>query len=137
MAQMRADRPVSGRMPLVAPSAVPDHGSIGEQEEVVSVVESSQPVPGAIAVTGRTTAVEIGDRVEVQWRLTAAPGLEWTEVFQFTEVGMREGAVDWRDGGGPDVVRDTVRWFVPSSELDEAEAEVAHRLAVANERCGT
>jgi hypothetical protein len=111
-------------------------GSAAVRQEVVTVVEETQTGPEAIAITGRTTAVEIGDRVEVEWTLSAAPGLEWTEVFQFAEVGGRRGAVDWREGGGPDVVRDTVRWFVPSSELDDADAEVDHRLAVANERCG-
>ncbi len=90
---------------------------------------------GAITVTGRSTAKEIGDRVEVEWTLSAVPGLEWTEVFQFTEVGRRDGPVDWREGGGPDVVRDTVRWFVPSAELDDADAEVSRRLEVANQRC--
>jgi len=134
---MRADRPVLGQMALALSATVPDHGSISECQEVVRVVEQSPSVPGAIAVTGRTTAPEIGGRVEVEWTLSAAPGLEWTEVFQFAEVGVREGAVDWRDGGGPDVVRDTLRWFVPGSELGDADAEVAHRLAVANERCGT
>jgi len=92
---------------------------------------------GAVRIIGRTTSGEIGDRVEVEWALDAAPGLEWTEVFQFTEVGARRGPVDWRDGGGPDVVRDTIRWFVPAGELDDADAEVARRLAVANQRCST
>ena len=90
--------------------------------------------PG-ITITGRSTAREIGDRVEVEWALSAVPGLEWTEVFQFTEVSERAGPVDWRHGGGPDVVRDTVRWFVPADELDDAEAEVSRRLEVANRRC--
>ncbi len=45
--------------------------------------------PGSITVTARTTASEVGDRVEVSWALSAAPGLEWTEVFQFTEVAGR------------------------------------------------
>ena len=89
----------------------------------------------AVVVTGRTTAVEIGERVEVEWTLSAAPGLEWIEVFQFAEVGERSGPVDWREGGGPDVVRDTVRWFVPTAALDEADTEVARRLEVANRRC--
>lgn len=88
-----------------------------------------------VAVTGRTTAPEIGERVEVCWALSTVPGLEWTEVFQFTEVAGRRGPVDWRDGGGPDVVRDTIRWFVPVDEIDDADDEVAHRLEVANRRC--
>jgi hypothetical protein len=89
----------------------------------------------AIVVTGRSTASEIGDRVEVEWSLSAAPGLEWVEVFQFAEVGGRQGSVDWREGGGPDVVRDMVRWFVPAGELADADAEVARRVGVANRRC--
>ena len=90
----------------------------------------------AITLTGRTTAKEIGDRVEVEWGLSATPGLEWVEVFQFAEVGGRGGPVDWREGGGPDVVGATVRWFVPTAELDGADREVALRLDVANRRCG-
>ena len=69
----------------------------------------------------------LGERVEVEWRLDGTPDLEWTEVFQFAEVDERQGPVDWTQGGGPDVVGDTVRWFVPSSSLDDAEAEVARR----------
>jgi hypothetical protein len=88
-----------------------------------------------VAVVGRTTAREIGDRVEVEWALDSEPGLEWTEVFQFAEVGGRVGPVDWVDGGGPDVVGSSVRWFVPSASLEDADAEVARRLEVANQRC--
>ena len=90
---------------------------------------------GPIRVTGRTTATEVGDRVAVEWSLSATPGLEWTEVFQITSVGRRTGPEDWLDGGGPDVVGDSVRWFVPVAELDDADAEVTARLAVANRRC--
>ena len=88
-----------------------------------------------IAVVGRTTAREIGERVEVEWQLDATPDLEWTEVFQFAEVAERQGPVDWTQGGGPDVVGGTVRWFVPTSSLDDADHEVARRLEVANLRC--
>jgi hypothetical protein len=88
-----------------------------------------------IAVVGRTTAREIGERVEVEWQLDGTPDLEWTEVFQFAEVEERRGPVDWTRGGGPDVVGGTVRWFVPTSSLDDADAEVARRLEVANQRC--
>ena len=88
-----------------------------------------------ITVVGRTTAREIGERVEVEWRLDGTPGLEWVEVFQLAEVDGRHGPVEWTDGGGPDVVGDAVRWFVPVADLDEADAEVARRLTVANERC--
>ena len=99
--------------------------------------DATDAAADAVRITGRTTAVEVGDRVEVGWTLDRAPGLEWTEVFQFTEVGERPGPVDWRDGAGPDVVRDTIRWFVPAGEFDAAEAEVARRLEVANRRCGS
>ncbi len=88
-----------------------------------------------ISIVGRTTAREIGERVEVEWALDREPDLEWTEVFQFAEVDEREGPVDWTEGGGPDVVGTAVRWFVPNGSLENAEAEVAHRLDVANRRC--
>ena len=87
-----------------------------------------------IAVVGRTTARELGERVEVEWQLDGTPDLEWTEVFQFAEVDERRGPVDWTQGR-PDVVGGTIRWFVPSSSLDDADAEVARRLVVANLRC--
>jgi len=99
------------------------------------MTDADGPDAGAITVTARTAAGEIGDRVEVEWTLSASPGLEWIEVFQFAEVGGRDGPVDWRAGGGPDVIHDVVRWFVPSGELDDADAEVARRLDVANRRC--
>jgi hypothetical protein len=91
--------------------------------------------PGAdITIVGRTTSPEVGDRVEVEWQLSAPPALEWAEIFQMAEVDDRVGPVDWLEGGGPDVIGDTVRWFVPSGSLDNADAEVRHRLSVANER---
>ncbi len=68
-----------------------------------------------VAVVGRTTAREIGDRVEVEWRLTPTPGLEWTEVFQFAEVGGRAArwtgrtAAAGRGGRHGPVVRATRR----------------------------
>jgi len=99
------------------------------------MTEEEGPATGGITVTGRTTAEELGGRVEVAWTLSSVPGLEWTEVFQFAEVGERDGPVDWREGGGPDVVHDVVRWFVPAEELEAADAEVARRLDVANQRC--
>jgi hypothetical protein len=80
-------------------------------------------------------AREIGDRVEIRWALNVGPDLEWTEVFQFASVADRDGPVDWLEGGGPDVVGNSIRWFVPTASMDNAEAEVAHRLRVANERC--
>jgi hypothetical protein len=104
----------------------------GDEDDVA---EEADVETGAISVTGRTTAREIGERVEVEWGLSATPGLEWVEVFQFAEVGERDGPVDWRQGGGPDVVGATVRWFVPTAELDGADREVSRRLEVANRRC--
>ncbi len=88
-----------------------------------------------ITIVGRTTAKEIGERVEVEWALSAEPGAEWMEVFEFASVDARRGPVDWVDGGGPDVVGRSVRWFVPSASIDDADAEVARRLDVANRRC--
>ena len=88
-----------------------------------------------VSVVNRTTARELGDRVEVEWELDVAPDLEWTEVFQFAEVGGRPGPVDWTESGGPDVVGRSVRWCVPTSSLEDADAEVARRLEVANQRC--
>jgi len=90
---------------------------------------------GAISIVGRTTSGEIGERVEVEWRLSTVPDLEWAEVFEFASVGPREGPVEWRDGGGPDVEGDAVRWFVPTASLPAADVEVASRLDVANRRC--
>ena len=90
---------------------------------------------GTISIVGRTTAREIGDRVEVEWALSGVPGLEWAEVFELASVGPREGPVDWRDGGGPDVEGGVVRWFVPTQSLPDADAEVADRLDMANRRC--
>ena len=88
-----------------------------------------------ISIVDRTMAREIGERAEVEWALDAEPDLEWIEVFQFADVDDRVGPVDWTGGGGPDVVGRTVRWFVPTDSLDNADAEVAHRLEVANRRC--
>jgi len=91
----------------------------------------------AIAIAGRSTVREIGERVEVEWALNATPDLEWTEVFQFASVGGRDGSVDWVEGGGPDVEGHVVRWFVPADRLDDADTEVARRLEVANLRCAS
>jgi hypothetical protein len=35
-----------------------------------------------IAIIGRTSEKEIDDRVEVEWKLSAKPELEWAEIFQ-------------------------------------------------------
>jgi hypothetical protein len=87
-----------------------------------------------ITIVGRTTVKEVGERVEVEWELSAKPEIEWAEVFQMAVLSDRDGPVDWMMGGGPDVMGSFVRWFVPIEEIDNAEAEVRHRLSVANER---
>jgi len=35
-----------------------------------------------IMIVERTVVKEIGDRVEVEWKLSAKPELEWAEIFQ-------------------------------------------------------
>jgi len=89
-----------------------------------------------ITIVGRTTVKEVGERVEVEWKLSAEPELEWAEIFQMAVLSDREGPVDWMMGGGPDVMGSVVRWFVPMEEIENADAEVKHRLLVANERLG-
>ncbi len=89
---------------------------------------------GDIVVVRRSTADELGGRVEVEWTLSATPELEWVEIFEFAAVADRQGPVDWVMGAGPDVIGGVVRWFVPAGSLENAETEVAHRLTVANER---
>ncbi len=89
-----------------------------------------------ITILGRTTAEEIGDRVEVEWKLSATPELEWAEIFQMADVSERQGTREWVLGGGPDVLHDVVRWFVPAKQVEDADAEVRHRLAMANGRFG-
>jgi hypothetical protein len=92
-------------------------------------------IAGPIEVVGRTTRAEIGDRVEVEWALSVPPGLEWTEVFQFTSFDGADDPADWHADGGPDVVGDVVRWFVPTAVIDDADAEVTRRVGIANLRC--
>ncbi len=87
-----------------------------------------------ITITDRTAVKEVGDRIEVEWRLSAKPELEWAEIFQMAALTDRAGSVDWVMGGGPDVMDAVVRWFVPTAEIEEADAEVRHRLSVANQR---
>ena len=90
-----------------------------------------------IAIVNRTTVKEVGDRVEIEWELNAQPDLEWAEVFQLAVPSPRHGSREWVEGGGPDVFGSAVRWFVPGEAVDDAEAEVQHRVAVANERAGS
>ncbi|HUY23345.1 MAG TPA: hypothetical protein VMV22_13495 [Acidimicrobiales bacterium] len=90
----------------------------------------------AVRIVDRTTVKEVGDRFEIEWQLSATPDLEWAEVFQLATPSDRQGSLDWVKGGGPDVMGAVVRWFVPSGEIEGAEAEVQHRLSVANQRLG-
>ncbi len=90
-----------------------------------------------VTIVGRSTAPEIGERIEVEWELSTRPAPEWAEIFQMAAPDERDGPVDWVMGGGPDVIEATVRWFVPAAELDAAEREVRHRLDVANGRLGS
>jgi len=88
-----------------------------------------------ISITGRSTFKEIGNRVEVEWQLGAQPDLEWAEVFEMAAVADRQGTLEWVRGGGPDVIGTVIRWFVPTSHIDDADAEVRYRVSVANNRC--
>lgn len=87
-----------------------------------------------ISIVDRTSVKEVGDRFEIEWQLSAKPELEWTEIFQLAVPSDRHGAPEWVMGGGPDVIGSVVRWFVPRGEIENAEAEVQHRLSVANQR---
>jgi hypothetical protein len=87
-----------------------------------------------IAIIGRTSEMEIDDRVGVEWQLSAKLELEWAEIFQMADLSEREGTLEWVFGGGPDVLLDSVRWFVPTKEIENADAEVRHRLNMANGR---
>jgi len=87
-----------------------------------------------IRITHRKTFKEIGDRVEVEWELSARPELEWAEIFQMASISERRGSLEWVNGGGPDVIESVIRWFVPTSQIENADAEVLHRISVANER---
>lgn len=89
-----------------------------------------------IRVANRTIVKELGDRVEVEWQLNAKPELEWAEIFQLAVPSDRHGSTEWERGGGPDVIGAVIRWFVPSENIENAEAEVQHRLNVANQRLG-
>jgi len=87
-----------------------------------------------IRVVDRTSVREVGDRLEVEWQLSAAPELAWAEIFQLSAPSERHGDLDWVEGGGPEVIGAVVRWFVPSGEIENADAEVQHRVSVANQR---
>ena len=52
------------------------------------------------------------------------------------DVSTRQGTREWVLGGGPDVLHDAVRWFAPAKQVEDADAEVRHRLAMANARFG-
>ena len=104
-----------------------------EAQEVAGMADATDRAGGPIELVSRTTSKELGDRIEAEWTLSATPGLEWAEVFQFASI-TRTGPVDWVQGGGPDVEGDVIRWFVPTSYLDDADAEVVQRVETANTR---
>ncbi len=87
-----------------------------------------------ITIVDRSAVREVGDRIEVEWKLSAEPELEWAEMFQMADVSDRRGSIEWVQGGGPDVMGAVVRWFIPGAEIDSADAEVGRRMAMANER---
>lgn len=87
-----------------------------------------------VTIIDRTTVREVGDRIEVEWTLSAEPELEWAEMFQMADVSDRKGSIEWVQGGGPDVIGSVVRWFVPGAEIESADAEVRRRMSMANER---
>jgi hypothetical protein len=63
--------------------------------------------------------------------------LERAEIFQMATVANRRGTREWVNGGDPDVIGTVIRWFVPISHIDQADAEVHYRVAAANRRCDT
>ena len=87
-----------------------------------------------IRITDRITFKEIGNRIEVEWQLDVQPDLEWAEIFQMASVMERQGSLEWKNGGNPDVIGSVIRWFVPISHIEEADAEVQSRVSVANRR---
>jgi len=89
-----------------------------------------------IRILDRTTTKEIGNRLEIEWQLSDKPELEWAEVFQLAVPSERPGSVELTESGGPDVIGAVVRWFVPTGEIENADAEVRHRVFVANQRFG-
>jgi hypothetical protein len=94
----------------------------------------AEKVRDEIKVTNRTTFKEIGCRVEAQWQLNAQPDLEWAEIFETASATQRQGPLEWVNGGNPDVIGTVIRWFVPTSQVENADAEVLYRVSVANKR---
>ena len=87
-----------------------------------------------IRIIDRSTFKEIGSRIEIEWQLDERPDLEWAEIFQMAAVADRRGTLEWVNGGDPDVLGTVIRWFVPTAHIDDADAEVHYRVAVANKR---
>lgn len=90
-----------------------------------------------ITIVNRSIVKELDDRVEIEWNLSTQPALGWAEIFQLAAPLSRQGSIEWVDGGSPDVIGATIRWFVPSEKIENAEEEVQYRLQVANERSGS
>jgi len=89
-----------------------------------------------ITIQERTTVRGVGDRVEVEWKLSTRPEREWAEFLQMADLSEAQGSMERVLGGGPDVVGDVVRWSVTAKEIEGADAEVRHRLYMANGRFG-
>ena len=87
-----------------------------------------------VTIVGRTVVAELAGRNEVEWQLSSSPDQEWAEIFQLAEPSERTGSIQWVEGSGPDVIGAAIRWFVPDGDIEQADAEVRHRLSVANER---
>jgi len=100
------------------------------------LVDLAEAKGESIRIVDRTTVKEVGDRFEIEWRLSAKPELEWAEIFQLAAPSDRHGSLEWVKGGGPDVMGVVIRWFVPSGEIENADVEVRDRLSVANQRFG-
>jgi hypothetical protein len=123
-----------GRSALVLPLRY------GEYVQVTQMCEGKRGMAekdrNGIRITNRSTFKEIGCRVEVEWQLSAQPDLEWAEIFQMASAAQRQGSLEWVNGGNPDVIGTVIRWFVPTSQIENADTEVAYRVSVANERNG-
>jgi hypothetical protein len=89
-----------------------------------------------ITILERTTVRDVGDRVEVQWKLSVQPEREWAEILRMADLSERQGSVEWVLGGGPRVTGDVVRWIVPAKDIENADADVRHRMYMANGRFG-